>query len=219
MRQVQPLKKKKSQTIELSSLKRIPASWIIVLCGSREIKIQYNKVFRQRLYVLDSNYNNCQVSEKFSCNYERVWSFEMFYIWILKNKWARLFKSSRRIIVTSILLLFFFIFCLFVFLGPRPWHLEVPGLGVELELQLPAYARATATEDPSCVCDLHHGSQQCWLLNPQSKARDRTHILMDLVGFINCWATMGTLQFYLLLQLCFSNFGAHLGHLGSLLKI
>ena len=110
------LKKKKSQTIELSSLKRIPASWIIVLCGSREIKIQYNKVFRQRLYVLDSNYNNCQVSEKFSCNYERVWSFEMFYIWILKNKWARLFKSSRRIIVTSILLLFFFYFlssCLF----------------------------------------------------------------------------------------------------------
>ena len=25
-----------------------------------------------------------------------------------------------------------------VFLGPHPWHMEVPKLGVELELQLPA---------------------------------------------------------------------------------
>ena len=32
--------------------------------------------------------------------------------------------------------------------------MEVPGLGVELELQLPAYARATATPDPSRICDL-----------------------------------------------------------------
>ena len=30
--------------------------------------------------------------------------------------------------------------------------MEVPGLGVESELQLPAYATATATPDPSHVC-------------------------------------------------------------------
>ena len=36
--------------------------------------------------------------------------------------------------------LFFF----FVFLGPHPWHTEVPRLGVELELQLPAYTTITA---------------------------------------------------------------------------
>ena len=31
-------------------------------------------------------------------------------------------------------LFFFFFFCLFVFLGPHPWHMEGPRLGVELEL-------------------------------------------------------------------------------------
>ena len=34
------------------------------------------------------------------------------------------------------------------FLGPHPRHTEVPRPGVESELQLPAYARATATRDP-----------------------------------------------------------------------
>ena len=70
-------------------------------------------------------------------------------------------------------LLFFF----FYFLGPHLWHMEVPGLGVELELQLPAYTTARATQDLSRICDLHHSSQQRQLLNPLSKARDRTPIL------------------------------------------
>ena len=45
------------------------------------------------------------------------------------------------------------------------------------ELQLPAYA--TAIPDASCVCDLHHGSWQRWILNPLSKAMDQTPILID----------------------------------------
>ena len=66
-----------------------------------------------------------------------------------------------------------FFVCLFVsiFLGLRPQHVEVPRLGVELELQPPAYARAMATLDPSRVCNLHHSS-------PLSKGRDRTRNLM-----------------------------------------
>jgi len=36
---------------------------------------------------------------------------------------------------------FFFFFFVFVFLGLHPWHMEVPRLGVELELQLLAYDR------------------------------------------------------------------------------
>ena len=55
--------------------------------------------------------------------------------------------------------------------------MEVPRLEVELELQLPAHA--TATQDPSLVCDLHHSSQQCWIFNLLSEVRDRTCILMD----------------------------------------
>ena len=60
----------------------------------------------------------------------------------------------------------------FFFLGPHLRHMEVPGLGVESEL--PAYAPVTATWDLSWVCDLHHSSRQCWILNPLSEARDRT---------------------------------------------
>ena len=51
-------------------------------------------------------------------------------------------------------------------------HMEVPKLGVELELQLPASATATLTPDLSQVCDLHHSSRQCQILNPLSEARD-----------------------------------------------
>ena len=56
--------------------------------------------------------------------------------------------------------------------------MEVPRLGVELELQLLAYATATATPDLSHTCDLHHSSGQCQILNPLSEARDRTRNLM-----------------------------------------
>ena len=54
----------------------------------------------------------------------------------------------------------------------------IPRPGVKLELWLPAYATATATQDPSCICDLHHSSQQHQILNPLSEARDRTHNLL-----------------------------------------
>ena len=60
------------------------------------------------------------------------------------------------------------------------WHMEVPGLGVKSELQLQAYATATAMPDPSClICNLHHSSRQCQILNPLTEAKDQTCILMD----------------------------------------
>ena len=70
--------------------------------------------------------------------------------------------------------------------------MEVPRLGVELELQPPAYTSATATQDLSCICDLHHSSRQCWIPDALSEARDRTRILMDTSQIRFCWATMGT---------------------------
>ena len=57
--------------------------------------------------------------------------------------------------------------------------MEIPRLGVESELQLLAYAAATAMRDPSCISDLHHSSWQCRILNPLSEARDGTCIPMD----------------------------------------
>ena len=40
--------------------------------------------------------------------------------------------------------------------------MDVPRLGVDSEPQLLAYTTATATHDPSCVCELHTTS----LFNP-----------------------------------------------------
>ena len=65
------------------------------------------------------------------------------------------------------------------FLGPQLWHVEVSRLRVKSELQLPAYATAIATPDLSPLCDLHHSSWQCWILNLLIRARDRTWVLVD----------------------------------------
>ena len=70
--------------------------------------------------------------------------------------------------------------------------MEVLRLGVESELLLLAYAPATATQDPSPFCDLHHSSQQRWILNPLSEAKDQTRNLMVLSWIPFHCATTGT---------------------------
>ena len=80
--------------------------------------------------------------------------------------------------------------------------MEVPRLGVKSELHLLAYTTATATQDLSSICDLHHSSQQRWILNPQSKARDQTYNLMVPSQIHFCCARMGTPspETYLIMQ-------------------
>ena len=80
----------------------------------------------------------------------------------------------------------------FFFLGPHPWHMEVPRLGVKSELQLLAYAPATAMPDLSPVFNLHRSSQQRRILNPLSEVRDQTRVLLDTSQVCYHWATMGT---------------------------
>ena len=70
----------------------------------------------------------------------------------------------------------------FPFLGLHLQHMEDPGLGVELELQLLAYATAMAKPDPSHISDLCLSLQQHWVLNPPSEARVRICIFMDTMS-------------------------------------
>ena len=59
-----------------------------------------------------------------------------------------------------------YVFIYFCVLELHPGHMEVPRLGVELELQLLACTTAAGTLDPSWVCDLHHsntGSLTHWV--------------------------------------------------------
>ena len=72
--------------------------------------------------------------------------------------------------------LFYFIFAL---LSLHPWHMDIPRLGVELELQLLAY--------------LPQPQPPRQILNPLSEARDRTCILMDTSWVCYHWARKGTL--------------------------
>ena len=63
---------------------------------------------------------------------------------------------------------------------------EVPRLGVNSKLQLPAYVTSTPTQDPSHICDPQHSSRQYWIPNSLSEARDQTHILMDTSQICFC---------------------------------
>ena len=83
--------------------------------------------------------------------------------------------------------LFYFIFIFILFLAPQSWHMEVPRLGVKLELQLLAYTTvmATAMLDPSHISDLHYSSWQCWILKPLSEARIEPASSRILVRFVS----------------------------------
>ena len=100
------------------------------------------------------------------------------------------FKFAVSMVQNIILSCTFFFF--FVFLGPHTQHKDIPKLGVEWELQLPANTTATAAQDPSLVCDLHHSARQHRILNPLSGARDWTRHLMDPSPVLSHWAVMGT---------------------------
>ena len=47
------------------------------------------------------------------------------------------------------------------------------------------YATATATPDPSCLCELLGSLLQCWILNPLSEARDQNCILTRTSPILN----------------------------------
>ena len=101
--------------------------------------------------------------------------------------------------------IFLIYFILFVFLGSHLWHMEVPRLGVQFKLLLPAYAKATATPDPSQVCNLPHSSQQRQILNPLSGARDQTSNLKVPSQICFRCTMMGTpVHFKYITILCFT---------------
>jgi len=91
----------------------------------------------------------------------------------------------------------------FVFLGPHPWHMEVPRLGVELELEPLTYTIATAIWDLSCVCNLYHSSWQHRILNPPSKPRIKPMSSWMPIRFSNLWATIWTPHYIVYIQVHF----------------
>ena len=62
--------------------------------------------------------------------------------------------------------LFLFVFLVRLYLQ----QMEIPRPGFKSELELPALVTATATWNPSCICDLYHSSGQ--MPDPLSKAEE-----------------------------------------------
>ena len=99
------------------------------------------------------------------------------YIHLIKqlhvHNYAYIFTyiSLSKIMLLHLLILaknlpsLYFKFFSFFGLFMHPGHVEFPWLGVESELQPPAY-HSHSRPDPSHVYDLYCHSQRCWILNP-----------------------------------------------------
>ena len=97
---------------------------------------------------------------------------------VLRLTWDAFEQASSNFLT------FLFLFFVFLpFLGPLPRHMEVPRLGVESELQPPAYTTVTAMPDLNHICDLRCSSRQCQILNPLNT--DQTQVLMDTSRALN----------------------------------
>ena len=86
-----------------------------------------------------------------------------------KDKFYGLWVKFNKALIFFLFLLFTYLFIylfIYLFLGPHLQHMEIPWVGVESELQLPAGTTATATPDPSHVCDC---------TTAQDNARSLTH--------------------------------------------
>ena len=86
---------------------------------------------------------------------------------------------------TTIFGVFLFCFLSFVFWGLHLGYMEVPRLGVQLELGLQACATAAATCDPSCICNLHHSSWQAGSLTHWARPGMEPSTSWFLVSFIS----------------------------------
>ena len=93
-----------------------------------------------------------------------------FQIMVFTGYIARSGNAGSHMVVLLLVLLV----CLF---RASLCHMAVLRVGVQLELYLLTYSRATARWDPSHICNLYHSSWQRWILNPLSEARDQTRVL------------------------------------------
>ena len=88
------------------------------------------------------------------------------------------------------LLFFFFFFCSLFRAVPTAYGgSQARG---QIGAAAAAHATAMATPDPSCIWDLCH-SLQCWILNPQTEAKDlNPHPHIHYIRFSVHWTTIAT---------------------------
>ena len=90
------------------------------------------------------------------------------------------------LIHSSIKIMCFFCFCFFFQL--HLWHMEVPRLGVESELQLPTYTTATAMPDRALTVNYMAALGNAGSLTHWARPGIKPATSWILVGFIRHWA-------------------------------
>ena len=107
---------------------------------------------------------------------------------LVKCLLALCMSSLEKYLLKSSVLFFF---SAFFFFRATPTalkkNMEVPRPWVKLELQLPAYRTATAMQDLSCICDLHHSQ----IPGPLSRAGIKPASSWILVRFVSTSPQLG----------------------------
>ena len=99
------------------------------------------------------------------------------------NKFFRLLH-----ILYFILSIFYNVFILFIFIFvfiAAPAAYESSWARGWISAAAEGYTTAMATQDPSCICDLHNSLEQDLILNPLSETSDQTHILTETMSGLN----------------------------------
>ena len=115
-----------------------------------------------------------------------LWCYPFLFTQILQPglEWEKAVGEGRVQYDTTGIKFFLFLFVYFVFF-PRATPVAYGSSQArELELHLPAYTTAMATQDPSIIYKLHHSSWHHQTLNPLSKARIEPTSSWMLVRFV-----------------------------------
>ena len=80
--------------------------------------------------------------------------------------------------ISCVCILFYLFLCVCVFLpflGPLPAAYGGSQARGPVGAVATSLCHSQSNTGSECICDLHHSSRQCQILNPLSKGRDRTH--------------------------------------------
>ena len=98
-------------------------------------------------------------------------------------------KNCQKVLQSVFLFYFIFVFFLVMAVPAICGSFQSKG---QVQAAAVAYITATATPDLNCICELCCRLRQCQILNPLSKARDRTQNLTVPSRIRFCCTTMGT---------------------------
>ena len=121
----------------------------------------------------------------------------------IRRKHKRPFYNLKSAFLWYILFHFIYLFCPFFFRVAPSAYGGSQARGQNLAVPM-AYITARATSEWSHICDLQHRSWQYWILNPLSRARDGTCVLMDASSDSSPLSRNGNSHVYTILLQIFS---------------